>query len=201
MKNLVGALNMPKVASERSSDENLYERELVRRIRANDRSAAEELVDRTYGAVYSSIMKLCGDAELAADLTQETYRKAWQSFSSFKGNSKLYTWLYRIAYTTFLNVRRRPPVVRSVSPADLPDPPDPGELPDQRAIDELDQEWLRRAVLELPDKQRFVVTAHYWGDLSLPEIAGLEGVSAVAIRKRLATAHETLASRLEDQNE
>lgn len=197
----MGTLNMPKVVSETPSDEDRYERELVRRIRANDRTAAEELVDRTYGAVYASIMKLCGDPDLAADLTQETFRKAWQSFSSFRGKSRLYTWLYRIAYTTFLNVRRRTAVVRHFSPAELPEPPDPMRLPDQRVMDELDQEQLRRSVLELPDKQRFVVTAHYWGELSLPEIARLEGVSAVAIRKRLASAHAALLNRLEDLDE
>lgn len=190
---------MPKIVSDARFDEDRDERELVRRIRSNDRRAAEELVDRTYGSVYAALVKLCGDPDLAADLTQETFRKAWQSFSSFKGRSKLYTWLYRIAYTTFLNVRRRPQLVRPMPPDQLPDPPDPAQLPDQQVIEQSDWEQLRHAVLELSDKQRFVVTAHYWADLSLPEIASLEGVSAVAIRKRLASAHDALAKHLEDQ--
>lgn len=188
---------MPKIVSDDRRDEDRYERELVRRIRANDRAAAEELVDRTYAAVYAALARMCGDPDLAADLTQETYRKAWQSFASFRGNSKVYTWLYRIAYTTFLNVKRRPPLVRHMSPDALPDPSDPQPLPDQSVIAESEQERLREAVLELSDKQRFVVTAHYWGDLSVPEIAALQGVTAVAIRKRLATAHEILEKRLE----
>lgn len=188
---------MPKVVSSDEVDDDRYERELVRRVRLNDRAAAEELVDRTYSAVYAALLKLTADPDLAADLTQDTYRKAWQSFSSFRGQSRVYTWLYRIAYTTFLNVRRRPARVSFVSSDQLPEPSDGAPRADEQLIGDLDQEKLRRAILELSGKQRFVVTAHYWGELSLPEIARLEGVSAVAIRKRLASAHEILLQTLE----
>lgn len=198
MQTLVGTLNMPKVVSDTRSDEDQYERDLVRRIRANDRAAAEELVDRTYGAVYASLMRLCANADLAADLTQETYRKAWQSFPSFRGESRVFTWLYRIAYTSFLNLQRRPAIVRNVSDDELPEPADPERLPDDKVIEELDQSQLRNAVLQLGEKQRFVITAHYWGELTLPEIAKIERVSAVAIRKRLANAHRALEKLLEE---
>src|SRR6185369_336981 len=84
------------------------ERRLLAAIRAGDRLAAEELVERTYSAVFASLYRLCGDSDLAADLTQETYQKAWGALSGFDGRSQLFTWLYRIAYTTFLNHIRRP---------------------------------------------------------------------------------------------
>src|SRR5512144_2087218 len=84
------------------------ERRLLAAIRGGDRSAAEEMVDRTYAAVFASLCRLCGDGDLAADLTQETYQKAWAALPGFDGRSQLFTWLYRIAYTTFLNYVRRP---------------------------------------------------------------------------------------------
>lgn len=192
-------MDMPKVVPAAEVDEVRYERELVKRIRANDRAAAEELVDLTYGAVFASLLKLSGEPDLAADLTQETYRKAWKSFSSFRGKSRVFTWLYRIAYTTFLNVKRRPAVVTSVADESVPEPVDPARPPDEKVIDEIEQVALREAVMKLDEKKRFVVTAHYWGDLSLPEIAKAEGVSAVAIRKRLAKAHEELERLLEEE--
>ncbi|HEX6159235.1 MAG TPA: sigma-70 family RNA polymerase sigma factor, partial [Thermoanaerobaculia bacterium] len=79
------------------------ERKLLAAVRAGDAAAAEELVERTYSAVYASLYRLCGDSDLAADLTQETYQKAWSALKGFDGRSQLFTWLYRIAYTTFLN--------------------------------------------------------------------------------------------------
>src|ERR1051326_3649521 len=83
------------------------EQRLLGAIRAGDTAAAEELVERTYSAVFASIYRLCGDSHLSADLTQETYQKAWAALSGFDGRSQLFTWLYRIAYTTFLNHIRR----------------------------------------------------------------------------------------------
>ena len=94
------------------------ERKLLEAIRAGDTAAAEELVERTYSAVFASVYRLCGDSDLAADLTQETYQKAWAALPRFDGRSQLFTWLYRIAYTTFLNHVRRP---RRMTSLDEPD--------------------------------------------------------------------------------
>lgn len=84
----------------------LDEQRLLAAVRGGDRSAAEELVERTYEAVFASVCRLCGNRELAADLTQETYQKAWAALPRFDGRSQLFTWLYRIAY--FHRKRRWP---------------------------------------------------------------------------------------------
>ena len=175
------------------------ERELVRAAGDGDREAAERLVEATYRQTFASLFRLCGgDADLAADLTQETYRKAWKSFGSFRGGSRMSTWLYRIAYNAFLNhVRRTRPVTEL-------DPEREGRLPDDApgpetivAFDD-ESERLRRAVLELPDDLRFTVGARFWQGLSVREIAEHEGVTTVAIRKRLAKAFQILRLHLEE---
>ena len=80
---------------------------LWRRVAAGDLEAAEELARRSYRTVYASLFRLCGgDEDLAADLTQETYRKAWRAIKRFRGGSRFSTWLYRIAYNTFLNHKK-----------------------------------------------------------------------------------------------
>lgn len=172
------------------------ERRLVERIRSGDRAAAEELVDASYGVVFASLVRMCGDRDLAADLTQETYRKAWESFGSFDGRSRFATWLYRIAYTTFLNHVRRPR--RVVSYDDDPAP----EIRDERAsveetiAERQENERLRKAVLGLSEELRFTVTAHFWGDLAVKEIAELEKITTVAVRKRLNKAYSVLEAAL-----
>jgi RNA polymerase sigma-70 factor, ECF subfamily len=195
----VGTLGMPKVLHAPTDDLD-DERDLIRRIRASDRAAAEVLVERTYGVVYASLVRLCADPDLAADLTQDTYRKAWQSFDSFRGGSKISTWLYRIAYTTFLNHARRPPRLQPVD--EMPrTPADPAPLPDELLAVGAEQASVREAVMTLDEKQRFVVTAHFWGELPIPEIARLEGVTAVAIRKRLKKALAQLEERIGEHHE
>jgi RNA polymerase sigma factor (sigma-70 family) len=189
---------MPKVLHAPAVDLD-DERELIRRVRASDRAAAELLVERTYGVVYASLVRLCGDPDLAADLTQDTYRKAWQSFDSFRGGSKISTWLYRIAYTTFLNHVRRPHPIHPVD--EVPSPEDPAPRADELLAAGAEREAVREAVLALDERQRFVVTAHFWGELPIPEIARLEGVTAVAVRKRLKKALAQLEDRIGEHHE
>lgn len=189
----------PAPAEQRNGDEpRTDERRLLQAVRAGDRAAAEEMVERTYSAVYASLFRLCSDRDLAADLTQETYQKAWSALKGFDGRSQLFTWLYRIAYTTFLNHIRRP---RRLMPLD--EPAAANLAANEPAADQVlssneESERLRAAVLELPDDLRFTVTAHFWGGLPVKEIAELEEITTVAVRKRLHKAFSLLESIMEE---
>lgn len=171
---------------------------LLAGVRGGDRAAAERLVESTYRQTYSALHRMCGgNADLAADLTQETYRKAWQAFAGFDGRSQFSTWLYRIAYNTFLNHLRRPrPLELAEETAarladDLPSPADTAAAGEAG-------ERLRRAVLGLPEELRFTVSAHFWSDLPVREIARLENITTVAVRKRLKRAFQALRLALEE---
>jgi RNA polymerase sigma-70 factor (ECF subfamily) len=171
---------------------------LVERIRSGDREAAEALVREAYGGVFAALVRLCdGDRDLAADLTQETFRRAWEGFPGFAGKSRASTWLYRIAYNTFLNQLRRPRPASLENPRAPAPPLDPAPGPDEGLQAAQVQSLLREAVLGLPEEWRFVVTARYWAALSVAEIAREEGVSTVAIRKRLRRALASLERMLE----
>jgi len=172
---------------------------LLAAVRGGDRSAAEELVERTYSAVYASLYRLCGVGDLAADLTQETYRKAWEALDGFDGRSQFFTWLYRIAYTTFLNHIRRPRRITSLDDENAPEMPDGSPSVDQLLSEHEESDRLRAAVLELPDDLRFTVTAHFWGGLAVKELAQIENITTVAIRKRLHKAFGILESALDEE--
>ena len=175
------------------------ERRLLASVRAGDREAAEELVERTYSAVYASVYRLCGDGDLAADLTQETYQKAWSALKNFDGRSQLFTWLYRIAYTTFLNHVRRPRRMSSLDEPDAIDVRDERPGAEQLLADAEEAERLRAAVMRLPEDLRFTVTAHFWGGLPVKEIAGIEEITTVAIRKRLHKAFTLIEEMLDEE--
>lgn len=174
------------------------ERRLLAAIRGGDATAAEELVEKTYSAIFASVYRLCGDRDLAADLTQEAYQKAWGALSGFDGRSQLFTWLYRIAYTTFLNYIRRPRRMTSLDEPDAIDVVDAAPGADEMLADAEEAERLRQAVLKLPEDLRFTVTAHFWGGLPVKEIAQIEGITTVAIRKRLHRAFGLLESLLDE---
>lgn len=178
---------------------------LLAALAGGDRLAAERLVERTYRPIFGLLCRLTGgDVETAADLTQETYRKAWASLGGFAGGAKLSTWLFRIAYTTFLNHIRRPHRLVAVDDleASLPTASaaarDPAPAPDEALARAREGERLRRAVLALPEELRDTVAARFWGDLATGEIARQQGVTAAAIRKRLRRAMTMLAQTLEE---
>ncbi|HEX5757765.1 MAG TPA: sigma-70 family RNA polymerase sigma factor [Thermoanaerobaculia bacterium] len=175
------------------------ERRLLAELAAGDRRAAEVLVERTYRGVYGFLWRLAGDPELAADLTQETYRRAWAALASFDGRARFSTWLCRIAYTTFLNHLRRPRRLVPLEEGQEAAVPDPAPAADERLSGAMAGERLRRAVLSLPEELRYTVTALYWGEQSVAEVAKHEGVTPVAIRKRLKRALAVLAAALEKE--
>jgi RNA polymerase sigma-70 factor (ECF subfamily) len=170
---------------------------LLKAIRAGDRAAAEEIVERTYTGVFASLYQLCGDRELAADLTQETYQKAWTALGDFDGRSRVYTWLYRIAYRTFLNHIRTPNRTTSLDAETSMDVRDTAPSAEDVVRERAESDSIQRAVMGLPDDLRFTVTAHFWGGLEVKEVAKIEGVTPAAIRRRLHVAFEQLGPMLE----
>lgn len=174
------------------------ERQLLRAAAAGNREAATELVDRTYSGVYAAMFRFTGgDEELSADLTQETYRKAWAALPRFNGRSRFGTWLYRIAYNTFLNHVRRPRRLVPLEESQQRQVKDPAVGSDQLVQQRQEARRLRKAVLELPDNLRLTVTARYWGEVPVREIARLEGITQPAVRKRIKRALKILGHTLE----
>ena len=173
------------------------ERALWRALAAGDHDAAERLVEVTYQKIYGALFRLTGgDSDLAADLTQETYRKAWRSLHRFQGRSAFSTWLYRIAHNTFLTHIQRPRRLEPLDERQLEALPATDRSVQQQVERDERGERLRRAVLKLPEELQFAVTARYWNDIPVREIARLQGISPVGVRKRLLRANKSLAREL-----
>ena len=165
-----------------------------------DRRAAERLVEVTYRKIWASLFKLSGgDTDLAADLTQEAYRKAWAALPRFDGRSRFSTWVYRIAYNTFLDHVQRPQRLTALDDRQAETLSDTGASPARSAVRSAEAGRLRRAVLELPEELRLAVTARYWAEMPVREIARLQGITPMGVRKRLKRAERALAAALKEQ--
>lgn len=70
--------------------------QVIRRLKSHDHAAFEIVVERNYQPVFRQLWHLCHDEEVAADLTQETFARAWNSLASFAAKSSVRTWLYTI---------------------------------------------------------------------------------------------------------
>ena len=92
-----------------SAAEARVDRALVARVvLAGDRRAFEQLLRRHHGMVRAQLRRLLhGDRAGADDLAQETFLLAWRKLDQFRGEARFSTWLYRIAYTCFLQADRK----------------------------------------------------------------------------------------------
>lgn len=91
-----------------SAAEARIDQALVTRVRLDgDRRAFEQLVRRHQGMVRAQLRRLLhGDEAAADDMAQETFMLAWRNLHQFRGEARFSSWLYRIAYTCFLQTRR-----------------------------------------------------------------------------------------------
>jgi RNA polymerase sigma-70 factor (ECF subfamily) len=132
--------------------------------------------------VYWHIRKMVIDHDDANDLTQETFIKIWKALDDFKGNSQLFTWIYRIATNECLNhlakKRRRFFLPLNDITEELSNKIDDSNL---ISGDEI-QFKLQKALLILPDKQRLVFNMKYYDELKYEEISEITGTSVGALK-------------------
>lgn len=165
--------------------------ELVEACRRGDPGAFDELVRTTYRSVYSLAYRIVGNADDAADVTQDTYVRAWRSLRGFRGDANLSTWLYRVASNVALtHLKRR---ARAAIPTgdDMPDVP-VADSTEQQA----DAEMLETALARLPAGARAVVVMKDVYGLSCEEIAKEMGTTEGAVKVRLFRARQRLADEL-----
>ncbi len=164
---------------------------LREQLRLRDRRAWDRLVAGEHARIFNLHLRLTGDREAAADLTQESFAAAYQSANSYSGGGTPRAWLYGVALNVNHNWLRRSG--RREPPEQLDD-----ELPDlnpgaeELAILRERQQIVVAAVRELPEVYRRTVALRYFAEMSGPEIAQAEGVEPGTIRWRLHEASKRL---------
>lgn len=180
------------------------ERILFDRIRAGDRSACAECVERHSPEVYRLALRLLGDEAEAEDVVQETFMNAFKAVHTFEWRSGMTTWLYRIAHNAALmRLRRRRPTLSVDGPELGDDATDtPHELFDWCCLPERDFETtearaqVEHAIAALPEKLRAVFVLRELEGLSTEDTAEALGLSAENVKVRLHRARLWLRERL-----
>ena len=159
-----------------------------------DNIAVESLILSYYQHIYSYLFRLCAHRELAEDLTQEAFIKAWQSLSSYKGRSSVLTWLYRIAYNQYVDWQRKGklPVVNEEQWWDIAsDSADPlSNMTDSQAAARI-----YRLVELLDNDNRQIIHLHYYEKLSLSETASVLNMPLSTLKYRLRKILDKLKSQ------
>jgi RNA polymerase sigma-70 factor (ECF subfamily) len=166
------------------------EKAWVNRILQGDKAAGERLVTENYRRVYGLLRSLTGHREAAEDLTQQTFTKAWQGLASFRGESRLSTWLCRIAYHEYAHWRRDRREIQSLSAAE--------NLPDTKSAIGLRTVLFSRALEQLSDELRETFLLHYEQELDVREVALVLEIPPGTVKSRLYTARNRLRDLLSE---
>jgi RNA polymerase sigma-70 factor, ECF subfamily len=174
----------------------MNEAELIHGLRRGDMAALAALVDLYGDRLFRSGVLLCGSAEEARDLVQETFLQAVRSASRFRGDSRLYTWLFGILRNLAYSRRRR--AARLLYTDALPDVPVAGELAGAALDSDSDRRALGEALARLSSEHREALVLRYYEDFSLEEMAACLGVPAGTVKSRLHYALREMRAFLPD---
>jgi RNA polymerase sigma factor (sigma-70 family) len=164
---------------------------LVARVVANDdRAAFTHLLRRHQGLVRAQLRRLCkGDHGWADDLAQECFLQAWRKIDQFRNEARFSTWLYRIAYTCFLQAQRgRAP--DEVAAAGAPQFEGATESDPALALD------LARALGQLAEGERDALIHCYHLDLSHEEAASVLGMPVGTVKSHIKRGKDKLKQLL-----
>lgn len=172
--------------------------QFIERLRAGEPAAFDYLVTERSGDIYALLYRLTEDAEEARDLTQETFLRAFQNISRFRGDANLKTWLYRIAINQARNRwrwwrRRRRDVTVSLD-AEVGQSEQTlgnklravGNNPEQETLARERETSLRVALRSLSRSYREAVILRDVEGLSYEEIAAALEISVGTVKSRLS---------------
>lgn len=193
----------------------ITDEELVARAQGGDREAFGELVARHHGKAYSLALHMClGDVQEAEDLTQEAFLRAFKNINNFRGDSSFYTWFFRIVVNTCLDGRKkrlkwenllfwkrhRSEEEKGEDAEDLESHPD--TMPGRDPMAALTQKRLtmevKKALRDLPPRQRMALQLKVLEGMSLREIAELMGTAEGTVKSHLFRATHKLQEVLKD---
>jgi RNA polymerase sigma-70 factor (ECF subfamily) len=189
----------PKAMSAKSADA-----QLVRRVQKGDKGAFDLLVLKYQHKIVNLVMRYVRDPDLALDITQEAFLKAYRALPRFRGDSAFYTWLYRIAVNTAKNhlaaARRRPMDVE----LDLQDPEQydlhaklkETDTPEGVTLSKELRETVEKAIEALPEDLRTAIVLRELDGMSYEEIAQTMDCPVGTVRSRIFRARDAIGKKI-----
>ena len=160
----------------------------IKQLQAGEPAAFRRLVEKNQDRIVNTCFGFLQNQQDAEDIAQNVFIEAYQSINKFRGESKISTWLYRIAVNKSLNyikIQKRRRVIQSLEaivmdhrekeiPA-VTDTPESGlEKTERLAL-------LRKAMQSLPNNQKIAITLNKYEELSYQEVANIMGLSLSAV--------------------
>ena len=181
------------------------ETELIEQLKLGDETAFKTIVEQWKDLVYNTILGIVQNETEAEDLAQDVFIKVFEKISTFKGDSKFSTWLYRIATTTALDHlrskkrKKRFGFLQSLGGGNdekesIPDFNHPGVSLDNKERAAV----LFKAIESLPENQKTAYTLHKLEGLSYRDVSEVLNTTVSAVESLMSRANQNLRKELEE---
>lgn len=173
---------------------------IIQQALGGDQSAYGELVQRYQGFVYGMVLKMIKKREVAEEVTQDCFLRAFRYLSSYRGEAQFSTWLYRIVYTTSLNhLRKKNPKLLSLDDDEKPIHIDGTDgLNPQKAIEQKEEyASIRTAIQQLSPTDAAIISLFYLQEQKLEEICDTMQLTMSNAKTKLCRARKRLKPILE----
>jgi RNA polymerase sigma factor (sigma-70 family) len=180
----------------------LSDEDLAARFRAGERNVSfTMLVERYQKRIYLSARRMAGgNHDEADDIAQETFVKMYEALDGFRGEAKLYTWLYRIMMNAVIHRTRKKKTRNAVNLDDVGDTLVSSELsPDSRMEKTEMTRLIEEAIEQLPPKQREVFLLRFYDELPYEEIAQAVGTSVGGLKANYFHAVKKIGEYVQQQ--
>lgn len=179
----------------KKQDERSSEQALMKRIAAGDDNAFRQLVEDNIAPMTRFAMNMTGSIDIAEDMVQQSFTKAWQAAGKWKPKAKISTWLYTIVRNECLQyIRKHKADIRAITEEDSI--VDTGALPDRKLEQKEKQEELDKLMDKLPERQRSALLLRYAEGLSQKEAAEILNINEKALESLVSRGKEKLKSWL-----
>lgn len=163
----------------------------------------EIIYQRYQVRIYSFLFKLCGDEQLAEELTQETFYRAFVAFGKYKGSSSMFTWLAAIAkYTYFGYLKKEKQSRDAIALEDVVDfymAQGHQDSTEDKLVRREVTERVREVLRELPQKNLEVVALRIYADMSFKQVAEAMDISESSAKVLYFRAKNMLKERLQNE--
>lgn len=174
----------------------MHEKEMIEAILKGDQSAFKLLVDTYQLMVVNTCYGFVHNREEAEDIAQDVFVQVFESLGKFRFESKLSTWLYRMAVNKSINYRKSPrgrAIKIDIDSWKQQEEAQHIEMPQQQILEEQEQiEFLHQAIDKLPENQRTALILNKYEELSYKEIAEVMGISLSSVESLLFRAKNNL---------
>lgn len=162
----------------------------------------EAIYEQYFPRIYAFMYRLCRDESLSEELTQETFFQAFKSFSKYRGESELFTWLASIAkYTFFTHIRKNKQASENVDIELLADNLlDTENDPEERLQQHETVDAIRRAISDMPEKYRDVVVLRLYAELPFAQVAEVLHISENSAKVIFHRAKKLLSEELKNEH-